>query len=211
MMKKRYQETFKTWNKIAQLYEDIFMDLDLYNDTYALFCESLSKANSSILEIGCGPGNITKHLTQQLPNSTITATDVSENMVALAKKNNPTVICKVLDCRNITEINQPFDGIICGFTIPYLSNTDCKKLLIDCYDLLNTDGILYLSFVAGSYEKSGFISGSTGDRAYFYYHELETIQTVLKQLGFTIFSTIEKEYPKADGTIEIHTIINAKK
>lgn len=209
-MNNKYQETFRTWNKIAQLYEDIFMDLDLYNDTYALFCDSLPKLNPSILEIGCGPGNITKHLTQQLPNSIITATDVSENMVELAKKNNPTVTCKVLDCRNIIEIDQHFDGIMCGFVIPYLSNTDCVKLFTDCYNLLNENGVLYISFVAGDYENSGFISGSTGDRTYFYYHELETIQSVLKSLGFTIFSIIDVAYPKADN-IEIHTVINAKK
>ncbi len=210
MMDKKYQETFNTWNKIAQLYEDIFMDLDLYNDTYALFCESLPKSNATILEIGCGPGNITKHLTKQLPNSTITATDISENMVALAKKNNPTVTCKVLDCRDIVEINQRFDGIMCGFIIPYLSKVDCSKFISDCYDLLNKNGVLYLSFVAGNYENSGFISGSTGDRAYFYYHEFETIQSTLKELGFTVFSIIEVEYPKADN-IEIHTVINARK
>ena len=58
----KYRETFETWNKVAQLYEDKFMDLDLYNDTYDQFCELLLKKNASILEIGCGPGNITKYL-----------------------------------------------------------------------------------------------------------------------------------------------------
>ncbi|WP_430413102.1 class I SAM-dependent DNA methyltransferase [Kordia sp.] len=206
-MKEKYQETFKTWNKIAKLYEDVFMDVALYDDTYVLFCESLSKSDASILEIGCGPGNITKHLTALLPSSTIMATDVAENMIVLAKKNNPTVVCKVMDCRTIAKMNQKFDGIMCGFTIPYLSNTDCATFLSDCYQLLNTDGILYISFVAGNYENSGFITGSTGDSTYFYYHELETIQTLLKSLHFTIFSIIEKEYQKSDGSTEIHTII----
>ena len=54
----KYKETFKTWNKVASLYEDKFMDLDLYNNTYDYFCE-LVKDNAKILEIGCGPGNIT--------------------------------------------------------------------------------------------------------------------------------------------------------
>lgn len=210
-MNNRYQETFNTWNTIAQLYEDIFMDLTLYNDTYALFCDSLSKKNASILEIGCGPGNITKHLTQQLPNSTIMATDVSENMIVLAKKNNPKAVCNVLDARNIAEINQQFDGIMCGFIIPYLSKTDCATFISDCYDLLNIDGILYLSFVAGNDTDSGFISGSTGDRTYFYYHELETIQNVLKTLHFKMISVIDKEYQKSDGSTEIHTIMIARK
>jgi hypothetical protein len=100
---------------------------------------------------------------------------------------------------------------MCGFTIPYLSHTDCTKFIADCSNLLNADGILYLSFVAGNYDDSGFISGSTGDRTYFYYHSLETIQATLKMNNFDVFSIVEKEYQKSDGSTEIHTIMNARK
>ena len=55
----RYKETFDTWNKVANLYQDKFMDLDLYDDTYDTFCEEVNVENATILEIGCGPGNIT--------------------------------------------------------------------------------------------------------------------------------------------------------
>lgn len=30
----KYKETFETWNNVASMYHDKFMDLDLYNDTY---------------------------------------------------------------------------------------------------------------------------------------------------------------------------------
>lgn len=82
----RYQETFKTWDKIAQIYEDKFMGLDLYNDTYDIFCNLISKNNPYILEIGCGPGNITQYLLAKNPNFRITAIDNSENMIKLARK-----------------------------------------------------------------------------------------------------------------------------
>ena len=55
-MEDSYSETFKTWDKVASLYQDKFMNLDLYNDTYDFFCSSLPKPNSKILEIGCEPG-----------------------------------------------------------------------------------------------------------------------------------------------------------
>jgi len=29
-----YKETHKTWDKITELYEKSFIDLDLHNDTY---------------------------------------------------------------------------------------------------------------------------------------------------------------------------------
>ena len=37
----KYKETFKTWNKVASLYQDKFMELDLYNDTYDFICSSI--------------------------------------------------------------------------------------------------------------------------------------------------------------------------
>ena len=69
----RYKETFDTWNRIAVLYQDKFMDLDLYNETYDYICDSISKVNPKILEIGCGPGNIAKYLLAKRPDHPATA------------------------------------------------------------------------------------------------------------------------------------------
>ncbi len=82
----RYQETFETWNKVAKLYEDVFMHLDLYNDTYDIFCELITKENAHVLEIGCGPGNITRYLLEKKPDLLINGIDISPNMISLAEK-----------------------------------------------------------------------------------------------------------------------------
>ena len=56
----KYQETAQTWNKAAKRYQEIFMDLELYNDSYDILVEQIINKQANILEIGCGPGNITK-------------------------------------------------------------------------------------------------------------------------------------------------------
>lgn len=207
----KYLETFETWDKIAQLYEDRFMDLDLYNDTYTAFCKVLKKTNASILEIGCGPGNITKFLLDTNPAFKISALDVSKNMVEIARTHNPKADFHIMDCRNINTIQNTFDGVICGFTIPYLSESDCSKMISDLNSLINDNGILYLSFVSGDYKKSGYLSGSKGDRTYFYYHNLQNIKRILDKNDFKTIEVIEKEYKKSDGTSETHTILLSKK
>lgn len=210
-MEDRYRETHITWNNIAQLYEERFMEFDLYDDTYNRFCELLAKPDGSVLEIGCGPGNITRHILSIKPRLKVLATDISKNMIDLAKKNNPSVDVQVLDCRNLEYIHNKFDGVICGFTIPYLSKRDCKKLIFDFSQLLNDNGILYLSFVSGDLDKSGFISGSSGGRTYFYYHELETIKFELASNNLSIVDYFQKEYKKSDATPELHTILIVNK
>lgn len=207
----RYKTTFETWNKIASLYQDNFMDIDLYNDTYDIFCNAIKRQNASIFEIGCGPGNITKYLITQRPDFKIEATDVSPNMIALAKKSVPTANFSVMDAREMQTITQSFDGIMCGFCMPYLSKEDCAKLIQDCSRLLNSKGIFYCSAIEGDYNKSGYESGSSGDKAYVYYHQQDCLEQLLKENGFTSIQTIRKQYNKKDGSSQTHLIFIAAK
>ena len=82
----RNKETFDTWNNIASLNQDKFMNLDLYNDTYDFICKAIATPNAKLLEIGCGPGNITKYLLSQRPDFDIFGIDIAPNMIELAKK-----------------------------------------------------------------------------------------------------------------------------
>ena len=206
----KYLETFETWDKVAKLYEDKFMDLDLYNDTYDVFCDLLSKKNSTVLEIGCGPGNITRYLLAKRPDLEILGTDISPNMIELAKRNCPTAKFELADSRKIETITSRFDGIVCGFCLPYLSELDVEKFVFDCKNLLNENGVIYLSFVEGEKEKSGYQQGSSGDRTYFYYHNLEHLTRLLDLNHFGNLNVIRKRYEKNDKTEEVHTIIIAE-
>lgn len=205
----KYKETFETWNKVAKLYQDKFMNFDLYNSTYDIICSSIKKPNSNILEIGCGPGNITKYLLSQRPDFNIFGIDIAPKMIELAKKNNPTASFAVMDCRQINHIKEIYDGIICGFCLPYLSQTDSEKLISDCNRLLNKNGLIYLSFVEGDPIDSHFQVGSNGDRTYFYYHNLDSLTEQLYKNNFYETRIFKVDY-KSDRN-EIHIIITAKK
>ena len=152
----KYKVTFETWNKVASLYQEKFMDLDMYNDSYDVFCGLITRRSAKILEIGCGPGNITKYLIAKIPSVNVTATDVAPNMIELAQQNNPAAKVIVMDCREIDKIPGKFDGIVCGFCLPYLSKEDCLKLFVDSFQLLESNGYFYLSTIEGNYENSGF-------------------------------------------------------
>ncbi len=207
----KYKITFETWNKIAALYQEKFMDLDLYNDSYDIFCTRLGKLNSSILEIGCGPGNITKYLLSKRPDFKIRAIDIAPNMIDLAKKNNPKADFQVMDCRAIDTLDHNFDAIICGFCMPYLSKTDCTKLIKDASTLLHEHGLFYFSIIEGEYHKSGFEAGSTGDKAYVYYHQSSFLENELSKNGFELKNLIQKNYPAKEESNQIHKIFIAQK
>ena len=210
-MDNRYSETFKTWNKVASLYQDKFMDLDLYNSTYDLICNSIIKKNATILEIGCGPGNITRYLLSKRPDFEIFGIDIAPNMIELAKRNNPQASFAVMDIRKISELKMKYDGIVCGFCLPYLSQTDSEKLIFDANNLLNESGLIYISFVEGEPNKSAFQVGSSGDRSYFYYHNLDKVKVQLIENSFEELKVFKVEYKKSETEQDIHTILTAKK
>jgi 2-polyprenyl-3-methyl-5-hydroxy-6-metoxy-1,4-benzoquinol methylase len=207
----RYKETFETWNKVASLYQDKFMHLDLYNDTYDFISNSIAKDKAKLLEVGCGPGNITKYLLSKRPDFDIFGIDIAPNMLELAKKNNPTASFAIMDCRQIGELKIKYDGIVCGFCLPYLSQTDSAKLITDSYNLLNDNGLIYLSFVEGDPSKSGFQVGSSGDRSYFCFHTLDELKKQLIESNFEELKIFKVEYEKSEKEKDTHTILVAKK
>lgn len=202
----KYTETFTTWNKLAKLYQDKFMDMNLYDDTYDAFCNKIP-AGAGVLEIGCGPGNITRYLHAQRPDLKIEAIDIAPDMITLAKENVPAATFRVMDTRDIRQLDKLFKGIICGFCLPYLSETDRVTFIADCKQLLATDGVLYISFVEGESSQSGYQTGSSGDRIYFYYHNLTQLTAELKQNGFETVQLFHIPYPKTDGTEDVHTVL----
>jgi len=206
-----YQITFQTWNKVASLYQDKFMDVDLYHDTYDLFCELVEKPQPAIFEIGCGPGNITKYISARRPDFQIEAIDVAPNMIKLAKANNPHVHFRVLDCRDIERLPSMYDAIIAGFCMPYLSKEDTEKFLIDCAGLLKKGGIFYFSTIKGEYSNSGFAAGSTGDKCYMYFYDEDYLRHELTHNNFEILEVKYKQFRKADGTVCEDIIFIAKK
>ncbi len=206
-----YKETFETWNKVAQMYQDKFMDLDLYNETYDLFCDLIDIENPKILELGCGPGNITKYIYTIRPYFAIEAIDVAPNMIELAMKNCPEVTFKIMDIRHIYQLQSKYNAIICGFCIPYISRSELTQLITNSYHLLSESGVLYLSFVDGNYSDSGYQVGKSGDRTYFYYHSLVSVTKALEKQGFRLLHLLPILYSKNDETKEVHTVIIAQK
>ena len=132
-------------------------------------------------------------------------------MIELAKKNNPTANFKVMDCRQINNLDTKYDGIVCGFCLPYLAEADSSKLVFDCNRLLADNGILYLSFVEGDKNKSGFQVGSSGDRTYFHYYNINNLELLLFDNGFEKLKIFKVSYKKTDESSDEHTILLTKK
>jgi 2-polyprenyl-3-methyl-5-hydroxy-6-metoxy-1,4-benzoquinol methylase len=185
-----------TFNKLAQKYQDKYMDLALYSDTFTLFCELVNqKINPELFEIGCGPGNISRLLLEACHDLKLHGIDLAPNMIQLAKGNNPTAQFEVMDCRDIGKITHQYDGIMCGFCLPYISKEEAKELIANTTKLLKKDGVIYLSTMEGEYSKSTLATSSSGDQMYTYYHDAVHLSEQLEANGFTLLDINRKAIP----------------
>lgn len=199
------------FDKRASEYQTKYMDITLYEDTFDLFCHSIPAQHASVLELACGPGNITQYLRKKRPDLKILATDLSPNMIRLAAINNPGVEFQLLDCRDITTLESKYDAIMAGFCLPYLSQEQAVQLISDAAAILNTGGMLYLSTMEDDYEKSGWQTSSYGDRIYVYYHQADYLVAALEASGFKIIDLQRKDFPAAAGATTVDLVILASK
>ncbi len=199
------------FDKYATNYEERFMDTSMYWESFDVFCKNISTKNAEILEVACGPGNITKYILDHHPNFKIVGTDLAPNMIELAKKNNPTASFRLMDGRAITSLNQKYDGIICGFFFPYLSKEDAIQFIADASTILNTNGVLYISTMEDDYRKSGLQKGSNGDDIYMHYHQADYLTEALIKNNFKIIEIQRKESFSTTGIKTVDLLIISKK
>ena len=195
------------FDRYAQRYQEKYMDQGRYHESLRAFCEAVQPTDASILELACGPGNVTRYLLQMRPDFQILATDLAPQMLVLAKANNLTVETQCLDCRNILSLEQKFDAIAAAFVLPYLNTQEVIRLFEDAAASLQQGGLLYISTMAGSSSLSGWQGPSDGgsDKLYMYYHEEAQLLAWLAQKGFVLM--YEQHLPIEEQKAEPYDLI----
>lgn len=199
MNMKRNSDIKNIYEKYSSRFFDKIASLSNYEKTYDRLLEYL-KDNSSILDLACGPGNISKYLKDKYADPSITGIDFSERMLDLARKNIPDgkfIAGDVLDL----EMKEEYDSVIFGFGLPYLNIDEFENLLYRIKESLVDNGIFYLSFMDG--DRSGFEKTSfTGsDLLLTYYHPENAVRKLLSKHGFVITDEFVLDYKESDGSV----------
>ncbi|HET6722792.1 MAG TPA: class I SAM-dependent methyltransferase, partial [Chitinophagaceae bacterium] len=100
------------------------------------------KKYSDILEIACGTGRVTKHLARSVKHDTLTATDLNQDMLNVAKEavNDKRVKWMPADAIDLPFDDGSFDLVVMQFGIMFFP--DKEKGLKEAYRVLKKDGKL---------------------------------------------------------------------
>lgn len=175
------------FNKLADSYQERFLSVEAYSESFHALLSILDK-NSRILDVACGPGNISRFLLNERPDLDILGIDLAPNMIEWAKRNNPTATFIVQDAQKIDQLTETFDAIIVGFLFPYFTMTQVREFIEKAHKILSKDGIIYISTMEDRYENSRFRSSSTGDQLLMHYYEASDLIEILEMYQFqTVF------------------------
>lgn len=208
-----FEISVKRFDDFALEYAERFKNIDSYRKHFDKFCDLIETKNPNILELACGPGNVTGYLKQRFPDSKIIAIDLAPRMIDVARQNVNGVDFRLMDVRDIHLLDIAVDAIMCSFCLPFLSRIDTDKLISDCSKKLVKNGVLYISTMEGDESKAGFESTSfSGDaKVYFNYHKQQDLLNSLEKNGFSIDNHIRQDYDEPDGSVTIDLIMIAKK
>ena len=204
------QKAVNLFNKLADSYQQRFFSVDAYQQDLDKFL-NLIQPNSNILDVACGPGNISHYLLKKRPDLNLLGIDLAPNMINLAQTNNPDARFRVHNALELEALNQSFDAIIVGFLFPYLSKEQALGFLRKVHKILNPGGALYLSTMEDRYENSRFKPSSTGELVMMHYYESSYLSRELEFLGFEVLSVRTQNFVISENETDTDLMIVARK
>ena len=97
---------------------------------------------NSILELGCGTGNLTILLRAKFPKANILGIDISRDSLEVCKKRlkGNNVELRKMDLQTVMFDNESFDIVISSLTIHHLTDTKRKALYKKAFKWINKNG-----------------------------------------------------------------------
>lgn len=202
-----YSEADKTkvavevFDKLADLYVEKYLDVSAYHTMLDQWSRPGATQRKRVLELACGPGNLSRYVLMQHPHWQWLGIDLSPRMVQLARELNPGARFEVMDVRAIRTLPERFDAALIGFCFPYLDRAAVQGLLQDLNHLLEPGSLVYISTEEGAYESSKWVTGSRGDQVFMYYYSEADLQEMLSASGFSICFTERNQTMLPNGHI----------
>mgnify|MGYP005846126591 CR=1 FL=1 len=171
------------YNKNADRYTSKFEDFSTYKEKIIEFQEGYIPKGANILDLGCGPGNNIKTISELDNTCHFTGIDLSVELISIAKQKFSSYNFLNQDIRYIKS-DTKYDVVIASFCIVHLSNTDTADLLYKISEILEKGGSLYLSFMEGNHSKFESTSFSK-EQLFFNYYSVTNIIEILNKFDIT--------------------------
>ncbi len=137
------------WDEFSRDYDAIFLGDPLYVDTLDLIVELLEDANGkTLLELGCGTGNIVEAVLKGYPEAHVVGIDPSEGMrdrCAAKFPGDGRVEVKAGNALLLPFPDAHFDAVVSNYTLHHLSPEEREPCAREMARVLKPGGTLLYS------------------------------------------------------------------
>lgn len=177
-----------TYNLIAEDWHKDHQKDDWWVEGTDTFAKLLT-AGDRVLDIGCGTGVKAKYLSSK--GLKVIGLDFSEQMINIAKREVSEADFKVLDMRDVGELEGDFDGIFMQASLLHIPKNEALDVLTKIKTKLKPGGLLYIAVKEVKPNRPDEEVVKESDYGYEYerffsYYKMEELENYLNTLGLKI-------------------------
>jgi ubiquinone/menaquinone biosynthesis C-methylase UbiE len=148
------------------------------------------------LDLGCGPGQTTKFLSEAGVGDII-GTDLSEEMVKIAREINPLLSYETADMLSLHYPDHSFGAAIAFYSIVHFDYDQVRTALKEINRILTSSGQFLFSFHIGDHivHLDNFLDHQVNID--FHFFELEKITAMFEETHFRVIDILVREPYKA--------------
>lgn len=199
------------YNKHAEGFASKIATKTLYNTSYSHLL-SIARLQNSILDLACGPANVTEFIVSKNTNIEVTCVDFAPNMIEIARSKFPNADFYISDITNLEIPQKQYDIIVCAFGLPYVQKNKISLFTNSILPYTHNASTIYISCMQGTDEsRLDSMSFANNAEILVHFHSKETIEKALMNIGFSLVSYSEQDYIEPDNSITIDMIFMFQK
>jgi ubiquinone/menaquinone biosynthesis C-methylase UbiE len=193
----------RAYDTVADKYAEAFwneLDKKHFDRVILGWFAGQAPAEDTILELGCGPGEISGFLSGL--GAKCLGTDLSPRMIENARKYFPAIPFEVQDFFRLGYPDESFSRVVAYYAIVNLTMAEIESAFKEAHRVLKTGGLFLFTFhifESGESLEVGDFFGVQGNALTFFYFKVDEMKALVEKLGFTVVDIlIRYPYPDAE-------------
>jgi ubiquinone/menaquinone biosynthesis C-methylase UbiE len=193
-------EIIKFYSEYSSQFDEKIGCLDLYDISYSDFVLN-SKRKGNMLDLACGPGNVSAFVKKMIPDVEITCVDLSEKMLQLAETKIKDAKFYVSDILCVEIPENKYDLIFCAFGIPYIKSTDLDRFVSQVSKFSKKGTSVYISCMEGTSVENEVMSFANYQTVSVQRHKKDNVVDSFRKFDFTLVDFQTQGYKEPDGSM----------
>lgn len=199
-------EIIEIYSEYSAQFDERIGSLDIYNQTYVDFI-CVAKKKQSLLDLACGPGNVSAFIQKVLPDVEMSCVDLSDEMLVLAGDKLQKASFFKSDIMALELPERKYDMIVCAFGLPYIKACDIDRFVyqVDRFSSIGTS--VYISCMEGNTLTKEVMSFADLKSLDVQRHRKEDVVASFAKRNFSLTSFSKQDYKEADGSVTADIIL----